>query len=58
MKFFGAKDPAEAALARYRIAVKADGAATQVSVQSTAGEPDNSANAQRIVKLLVEELKY
>jgi len=59
MRWFGAKDPAEKALGRYRIMVKADGAnATRVNVLTPAGEPDNGANAQRIVTLLVEELKY
>jgi outer membrane protein assembly factor BamC len=57
-KLFGAKDPAELALGRYRIVVKADGNASRVSVLTLGGEPDNGPNAQRIVTMLVEELKY
>jgi outer membrane protein assembly factor BamC len=57
-RLFGAKDPAELALGRYRIVVKADGAVSRVSVFTLGGEPDNSASAQRIVGILVEELKY
>ena len=56
-KLFGAKDPTAKALNRYRIQVKADGANTLVSVLNYSGEPDNSASAQKIVSLLVEELK-
>jgi outer membrane protein assembly factor BamC len=57
-KLFGGKDPAADALSRYRIQVKPDGNLTLVTVLSLAGEPDNSANAQRIVTLLAEELKF
>jgi len=46
-----------AQLSRYRIAIKADGNATLVSVLNDQGAPDNSTNAQRIVALLVDELK-
>ena len=42
---------------RYRIAVKRAGEKTQVAVLSSQGAPDNSENGQRIVALLVEELK-
>lgn len=56
-RLFGAKDPTAKALNRYRIQVKADGAGTLVSVLNYSGEPDNSANAQKIVSLLVDELK-
>lgn len=55
-KLFGAgKDPA--AYQRYRIAVKAAGDKTQVAVQNSQGAPDNGANGQRIVALLIDELK-
>lgn len=57
-KLFGAKEPAELALGRYRIVLKAQGNQTQVTVQKPNGEPDNSASAQRIVQQLVDELKY
>ena len=56
-KLFGAKDPTAKALNRYRIQVKADGTSTLVSVLNYSGEPDNSASAQKIVSLLVDELK-
>ena len=42
---------------RYRIAVKRAGEKTQVAVQSSQGAPENSETGQRIVALLVEELK-
>jgi hypothetical protein len=41
-KLFGAKDPAELALGRYRIVLKAVGNGTQVTVQKPNGDPDNS----------------
>jgi len=53
---FGRSDPA-AAPARYRIAVKAEGERTQVSVQNAQGGPENGAVGQRIVALLVDDLK-
>ena len=42
---------------RYRIAVKADGERTTVAVQNAQGGPENGTVGQRIVGLLVEELK-
>ncbi|HSB98404.1 MAG TPA: outer membrane protein assembly factor BamC [Burkholderiaceae bacterium] len=42
---------------RYRIAVKRAGEKTQVAVQSSQGAPENSETGQRIVALLVDELK-
>jgi outer membrane protein assembly factor BamC len=57
MRWFQGDDQAAKALNRYRIQVKADGTGTLVSVLNYQGEPDNSANAQKIVSLLVEELK-
>jgi outer membrane protein assembly factor BamC len=54
---FGRADPAKAP-GRYRIAVKADGGErTSVSVQNAQGGPENSAVGQRIVALLVDDLK-
>ena len=53
---FGKSDtpaPAE----RYRIAVKADGERSSVSVLNSQGGPENTAVGQRIVGLLVEDLK-
>ena len=53
---FGKSDT-PAAPARYRIAIKADGERSNVSVLNSQGGPENSAVGQRIVSLLVEDLK-
>ena len=53
---FGRSDPAQAP-GRYRIAVKGEGALTTVSVQNAQGGPENGAVGQRIVALLVDDLK-
>jgi outer membrane protein assembly factor BamC len=53
---FGKSDSAQTP-GRYRIAVKAEGAVTNVSVQNAQGGPENGAVGQRIVGLLVEDLK-
>lgn len=42
---------------RYRIAVKAEGKGTVLSVQNANGAPESSANAQRIVKIIADDLK-
>ena len=57
-KLFGAKEPAELALGRYRIVLKTVGNSTQITVQKPNGDPDNSESAQRIAQQLVDELKY
>lgn len=44
-------------LARYRIAVKADGERSTVSVLTAQGAPETSDTGRRIVSLLVEDLK-
>lgn len=53
---FAKSEPAQAP-GRYRIAVKAEGAVTNVSVQNAQGGPENGAVGQRIVALLVDDLK-
>jgi outer membrane protein assembly factor BamC len=53
---FGKSDAA-AAPVRYRIAVKGDGERTNVTVQNTQGQPENSEVGQRIVALLIDDLK-
>lgn len=53
---FGKADPA-AAPVRYRIAVKGEGERTNVAVQNSQGQPENSEVGQRIVALLVDDLK-
>ena len=42
---------------RYRVAVRAEGESTLVQVQNDRGAPENSANGQRIVRVLHEDLK-
>lgn len=56
-RWFRSDDQAAKALNRYRIQVKAEGSGTLVTVLNYQGQPDNSANAQKIVSLLVDELK-
>lgn len=53
---FGRSD-APAGPVRYRIAVKGEGERTQVTVQNTQGQPENSEVGQRIVALLIDDLK-
>ncbi len=55
-KLFGAKK-SDSDLLRYRISLKTQGDKSQVSVLNAQGNADNSENAQRIVTLLVQELK-
>jgi outer membrane protein assembly factor BamC len=55
-KMFGL-DKNEANLQRYRIALKRTGEKTQVVVQNSQGTPENSETGQKIVTLLVDELK-
>jgi outer membrane protein assembly factor BamC len=50
----GAKDKAPI---NYRILVRAEGNTSTVSVATTDGAPDRSENAQRIVKLIADDLK-
>lgn len=42
---------------KFRILVKSQGEASTVSVQNEAGAPETSANAQRIVQVIAEDLK-
>jgi outer membrane protein assembly factor BamC len=55
-KMFGL-DKNEGNLQRYRIALKRAGEKTQVVVQTSQGAPENTETGQRIVTLLVDELK-
>ena len=48
---------ATSAVGKYRISIKAPGDTATVTVLNDQGQPDNSENAQRIVTLLVDELK-
>jgi len=56
-RLFGAGKPADAAPVRYRIAVRSAGEKTTVAVLDAQGQPDQSANAQRITQVLVDDLK-
>jgi outer membrane protein assembly factor BamC len=53
---FGKKDDA-LGLARYRVAVKAQGDTSTVSVQNAQGAPENGEAGKRITSLLLEDLK-
>jgi len=53
---FGEKSSSQSAI-RYRVAVVGSGEKTTVSVQTSAGAPETGENGQRIVALLVNELR-
>ncbi len=55
-KLFGASSKDTAPL-KYRIAVRSQGESTTVSVLNAAGSPESSDNAQRIVKVLADDLR-
>ena len=55
-KLFGSSAPSVPPL-KYRITVKSQGAATTVSVLNAQGMPEGSANAQRIVQVIADDLK-
>jgi outer membrane protein assembly factor BamC len=55
-KLFGASK-VDASPLKYRVAVVSQGEKSTVSVQNENGVPDTSANAQRIVKLIAEDIK-
>jgi outer membrane protein assembly factor BamC len=54
---FGSKSEKAKAAARYRIAVKGSGDASQISVLNNDGRPETSKTADRILSLLNEQLK-
>ena len=56
-RLFGAGKAAEGTPVRYRILVRSAGDKTTVSVLNAQGQPDTSANAQRITQVLVDDLK-
>ncbi|HYF19041.1 MAG TPA: outer membrane protein assembly factor BamC [Ramlibacter sp.] len=55
-RLFGPRERAEQPL-KFRIAVRSQGEATTVSVLNAEGAPETSANAQRIVQVLADDLK-
>jgi len=54
-KIFGSSDAAPPL--KYRIRVQAEGNTSTVSVLNETGAPESSANAERILKVLVEDLR-
>ena len=56
-RLFSSSDDKGKDAQRYRIAVKATGEVSQVTVQSNDGKPDASSTADRILSLLSEQLK-
>jgi outer membrane protein assembly factor BamC len=55
-KLFSGSSPATPPL-KYRIVVRSQGDASTVSVLNEAGAPESSANAERIVRVIAEDLK-
>ncbi len=55
-KLFSASASASAPL-KYRVALKSTGEATTVSILNAQGLPESSVNAQRIVQVIVDDLK-
>ena len=55
-KFFSGSDKNIAPL-KYRVAVRSEGNTTTVSVLNAAGAPDSSADAQRILQVIADDLK-
>ena len=55
-KLFGSSGPSVPPI-KYRITVKSQGSATTVSVLNAQGTPEASANAQRIVQVIADDLR-
>ena len=55
-KLFGGSK-ADTTPLKYRIVLVSQGESTTVSVQNASGTPDTAANAQRIVKIIADDLK-
>ncbi|MDH4448822.1 MAG: outer membrane protein assembly factor BamC [Acidovorax sp.] len=55
-KLFSSSSPATPPL-KYRIVVRSQGDATTVSVLNQAGAPESSANAERIVRVIADDMK-
>ncbi|MDO8279787.1 MAG: outer membrane protein assembly factor BamC [Burkholderiaceae bacterium] len=51
------RTPSAAPTLKYRISLKSQGEATTVTVLNAAGAPETSADAQRIVKVIADDLK-
>ena len=55
-RLFSRSEKAEQPL-KYRINLKTEGESTTVSVLNASGAPETSANAQRIVQVIADDLK-
>jgi outer membrane protein assembly factor BamC len=55
-KLFSRSEPTVPPL-KYRINLKSQGESTTVSVLNASGAPESSANAQRIVQVIADDLK-
>jgi len=55
-RLFGRKET-DTSLSRYRVSVKGEGEQSLVAVQNVEGAPENGKTGQRIVRLLLEDLK-
>lgn len=56
-RLFGSNAPAAAEPVRYRVQVRESNNSSTVTVLNTAGQPETSANAQRIVQVLAADMK-
>lgn len=56
-KLFSFSSKADASPLKFRVSVVSQGASTLVSVQNASGQPDRSDNAQRILKMMADDLK-
>ena len=56
-KLFSSSSKADSAPLKYRISVVSQGESSTVAVQNASGTPDTSENAQRIVKVIADDLK-
>jgi outer membrane protein assembly factor BamC len=56
-KLFGGSSVKSAEATKFQIAVKSQGEATVVSVLDSKGAPESSASAQRIAKVIAEDIK-
>lgn len=56
-KMFSSSKKDDKTAARYRVAVKGSGSASQVSVQNSQGQPETSQAADKILALINEQLK-
>jgi outer membrane protein assembly factor BamC len=56
-KLFGGSSPKSAEATKFQIAVKSQGEATVVSVLDSKGAPESSTSAQRITKVIADDIK-